>query len=345
MLTSATVENFRGIERLHVEGLGRVNLIIGRNDSGKTALMEALEMLRLPEDAGMVLMSLQLLRHPDANVEDFDDFWLPVFRKMDAARGFHAEGANERGEQVELSMSKVSARPQAIPSGIDSLIGAKKSWALKWNFTRGTRGEHSIAFDGTKLEVPRLISASGSGWMGPSPRIGAADVQALSRMKQQGRGGTVVDLLRLINARVSGIELLAPTGERAAVFVDLEHDGLLPLSMMGEGAKRIFELAVSLASPERSVVCIDEVENGIHHSSMESIWGWIAEASRFRDAQIFATTHSEECVQAACRAFAARGDEGLRVIRLDKQKRETKAVVYDRNLVEAASRMGVEIRG
>lgn len=346
MLTSATVENFRGIERLHVEGLGRVNLIIGRNDSGKTALMEALELLWVPEDAGFVLLTLQKIRNPDATVQDFDDFWLPLFRRMDATRGFRVEGANRRGERVALTVGKQSTRPLALHAETDVFSGARKPWELKWSISRERLEERSMHFNGNNLEVPSVASRNDNwGWIAPSPAISSMDLRALSKLKQQGRGDAVVGLLRLINERVSGVELLAPTGARASVFVELEHDGLLPLSMMGEGAKRSFELAVALASREHSVLCVDEVENGLHHSTLESIWNWIAEASLRQDTQIFATTHSEECVQAACRAFAARGDDGLRVIRLDRQERETKAVVYDRNLVEAATRMGVELRG
>ncbi|WP_342377527.1 AAA family ATPase [Myxococcus stipitatus] len=348
MLTSATVENFRGIERLHVEGLGRVNLIIGRNDSGKTALMEALELLWMPEDAGLVMAARQSARHPKADMKDFDDFWLPIFRRMDAERGFGVEGTDKRGARVKLTMAKSSDSPIEFDAETEALFGTPNTWELKWSIAMaGTPvEERAISFNGTGLHFPPRVSHNeGWVWIAPSPSIRAADLRILSKLKQQGHGDRVVGLLRLINDRVSGIELLAPTGERAAVFIELKHDGLLPLNMMGEGAKRGFELAVALSSREHPVLCIDEVENGLHHSAMEALWSWIAEASSTRDAQIFATTHSEECVEAACRAFAVRGDDGLRVIRLDKQEQETKAVIYDRNLVEAASRMGVEIRG
>jgi hypothetical protein len=63
------------------------------------------------------------------------------------------------------------------------------------------------------------------------------------------------------------------------------------------------------------------------------------------DLQIFATTHSEECVQAACQAFIELGDDGLKVIRLDRQEHEAVAKVYDRDLAAAAERMDIEIRG
>ena len=63
------------------------------------------------------------------------------------------------------------------------------------------------------------------------------------------------------------------------------------------------------------------------------------------DIQVFATTHSEECIAAASRAFTAANDDGLRVIRLDRRQDKTVAAVYNRDLVETAIAADVEIRG
>lgn len=72
---------------------------------------------------------------------------------------------------------------------------------------------------------------------------------------------------------------------------------------------------------------------------------WIGTISRERGLQVFATTHSEECILAACRAFGGLDDDGLRVIRLDRLESGTRAAIYDRTLVETAARTGTEIRG
>ncbi|MCP3104120.1 AAA family ATPase [Myxococcus sp. K15C18031901] len=287
MLTSATIENFRGIERLQVEGLGRVNLIIGRNDSGKTALMEALQMLWDLEDAGFVLFARQAARHPDTKFMDFDDFWLPIFRRMDARRGFRIGGTDSQGKWRQLAVAKAPTATFAVQAPEEGVgAEARTSWALDWTMTHGQTSEvRMLGSDGKSIRFPTLLKPpEGRTWINPSPSVTATDIRTLSRLKQQGRGDAVVSLLRLINERVSGVELLAPTGERATVFVRLEHDGLLPLSMMGEGAKRSFELAIALASEQHPVLCIDEVENGLHHSTLESLavpghrtppWRWV----------------------------------------------------------------------
>jgi predicted ATPase len=152
--------------------------------------------------------------------------------------------------------------------------------------------------------------------------------------------------LREINVRLSGIELLAPGGNVPELFVRLDNGTpLLPISLMGEGFQRCVEFGAAAASHDWPMMFIDEIENGMHHLVLEPLWRWIATISRRRELQVFATTHSEECIHAACRAFQSLADEGLRVIRLDRLEGGTRATIYDRALVETAERTGTEIRG
>ncbi|MEO7590261.1 MAG: AAA family ATPase [Byssovorax sp.] len=166
-------------------------------------------------------------------------------------------------------------------------------------------------------------------------------------MKQDGREAELATLLREIDADVSGIELLSPSGTNAELFVRLaQHDGpSLPMSMMGEGFQRCFEIGVSAIAGDSSTIFIDEIDNGLHYSALTPVWRWLANISAKRNIQVFATTHSEECIAAASRAFTALNDDGLRVIRLDRRQDKTVAAVYNRDLVETAIAADVEIRG
>ncbi|RKG75648.1 DUF2813 domain-containing protein [Corallococcus exercitus] len=348
MLTSITVENFRGIERLHVEGLGRVNLIIGRNDSGKTALLEAFFLAVNPDSVTEILASRQRERNPDAEVKNFDEFWLPIFYQMDARRGFRIEGVDHQASKTTISLKKTSSELTKTTEDIGIHPGHSEAWALTCTVKHDEEVQDALTKGSSKgVQFPPELdlSAEGGNWIQATPSISKIEIRALSKLKQHGRDGLIIDFIRNVNDQVSGIELLAPSGNRVAIFLRTKRDGLVPLLMMGEGMKRCFEFAVNLAVTDDLPIYIDEVENGLHHSVLHPMWTWIAKASRERNVQFFITTHSEECVQAAAAVFKEQNDNDLRVIRLDKQEHETKAVVYDRNLVDAAGRMGVEIRG
>ena len=78
MIDAVTIEGFRGLRRLEVEGFGRVNLIIGKNDSGKTTLMEAVLAAHLGEDGAHLLTARQAGRGLLMDdIVDIERFWLP----------------------------------------------------------------------------------------------------------------------------------------------------------------------------------------------------------------------------------------------------------------------------
>jgi len=115
---------------------------------------------------------------------------------------------------------------------------------------------------------------------------------------------------------------------------------------MGEGMTRLFSLVVGIGNAPDGVVLVDEVENGLHHSVLPKVWRAIAEAARQFEVQVFATTHSLECIEAAHRAF----DEDLgfecdfRLHRLERVNGDIVAKTYDRDALRAALEMGLEVR-
>lgn len=344
---SATIENFRGIERLKVEGLGRVNLIIGKNNAGKTALMEALWALECEEEAAEALSLSQAERMPDVEEGDFEGFWRPLFRGEDAERGFKVQATRMDGSELQLTMYQ----PRSSGSHAVSLAAGGRrasNWTLEYELQReGKQESFKVIRRAKEVHYPE---GSEKGMQAAWFSTGSPDhqevISALSKLKQQGRDSEVRDLLRWLDERVDGLEILSPTGTRAAIFVRVSGEPkMLPLKAMGEGVQRCLVIGTALAAEEFSLAAVDEIENGLHHSALGAVWKWLATVSVNRGIQVFATTHSEECVQAACQAFIELGDNGLKVIRLDRQEHETVAKVYDRDLVAAAKRMDIEIRG
>ncbi len=92
------------------------------------------------------------------------------------------------------------------------------------------------------------------------------------------------------------------------------------------------------------IVLIDEIENGIHHTVMSDMWEMIIKRSRETNTQIFATTHSYECIEAAHRAFVLSGDYDFRLHRLGLQDGKVAAVTYDQEVLEAAIKFNMEVR-
>lgn len=354
MITSAQIARFRGIRDLMVDGLGRVNLIIGKNDCGKTGFMEALQIGDGARNAAHYLYASQRHRLRRGLLHnDFEQFWRPFFFNLDAKLGFTIAVSDSETGWRRLEVRQGATPDETISDKDDSSDLADEenpigftSWSIELHLQMGeTLSKQQIVATANHLRLPPNLGVIGSFWVDPGASVGSAEVRFVSELKQTGRDGELLELLREVDSRLSGIELLSPRGNTAELFVRLDKETpLLPLSLMGDGFQRCLEIGAGTAH-NWPTMFIDEVENGLHHLALEPLWRWLAIISRQRNLQVFATTHSEECIRAACRAFGGLQDEGLRVIRLDRLESGTRAVIYDRTMLETAVRTDTEIRG
>jgi predicted ATPase len=197
-----------------------------------------------------------------------------------------------------------------------------------------------------RIKLPRFVHRQGGAWIHPGAAIGDDEIKHASRLMQRGKARALVELLRVADVRISGLQLLAPGGDAAELFVRVEQDpAMLPLRLMGEGVQRCFEIAITASGHDGPTLYIDSVELGLPPSVLEALWSYLATAARERNVQIFASTHSEACIHAAARAFARLDDDGLRIIRLirlERGERETFATVHRHAPAESARRAGAE---
>jgi predicted ATPase len=362
MIQAVRIAGYRGIRELTAEGFGRVNLVIGRNDCGKTAFMEALQLAEDAEDAVHRLLLVQRGRLRRAvKSHDFERFWQPIFFDFEAKIGLSISITHHDGGQQTLEMRQGTVSEEIISDYGDRRnirerddepyespdVVKSPTWALDLVIGREQMQiQQRVVGTPNRIKLPVASNKTRSAWITSGTAVGEDDIRFVSSLKQRGQDGSLLELLREVDGRLSGIELLSPGGEVAELFVRLDNGTpMLPVPLMGEGFQRCLEIGAAAAAHDWPTLFIDEIENDMHHLVLEPLWRWIATVSRRRKLQVFATTHSEECIQAACRAFQDLDDDGLRVIRLDRLEGGTRAAIYDRVLLEVAERTGTEIRG
>ena len=174
------------------------------------------------------------------------------------------------------------------------------------------------------------------------PKSGSVEDDAvrLGRLRQQKRGDLLLEALRVIEPRLQSIEDNSASGA-PMIWGDIGLSELVPLSVMGEGMTRMAQLDPGHSQLPGGVVLVDEVENGIHHSVMSKVWKSIAAAAEQFDTQIFATTHSYECIE---KAYEGLGSEGFQFLRLRSRDGMNKAVIYEPSVLDTAIRHYMEIR-
>ncbi|SFV88434.1 hypothetical protein MNB_SUP05-SYMBIONT-7-242 [hydrothermal vent metagenome] len=118
------------------------------------------------------------------------------------------------------------------------------------------------------------------------------------------------------------------------------------LSDFGDGTKQFILALSSLLINKNKVMYLDEIDNGIHHSKLDELWEVILKTSKKLNVQVFATTHSKECIESYARVAKKLEDEEVTLIRLAKLKNgEINAGVFDYGVLESAISQEHEVRG
>jgi hypothetical protein len=182
----------------------------------------------------------------------------------------------------------------------------------------------------------------------------------------------VLDVLNLLaTVEVEALILVEDTRFERGRFAKVRLAGSskpLPLVVLGDGIVRMFQIAVAMEyaaipieyaeipagveSPFKlpqnvfPMLLIDEAEMGIHYSLHAELWRFIFKAAKMLDVQVFATTHSWDCVKGFAEALKDAGPEDGLMIRLEKVEGQagTGAVIIDRDDLPTVVRESIEVR-
>jgi AAA15 family ATPase/GTPase len=359
MLRSFTLKNFRCFQNLTLEPLERVNLIGGKNNVGKTSLLEAIFIFINPNSPEP---SLQVNRiRSIAEINQIQDEYIEGIKRLFFEQNIDSyiemSGINENNEKSSLKLNLVdpigfvfpildegdvtSKVNQTLPAEVrpyDNLVleysqetGQERGSSLGW-YTNGRlvkRSRHR------KFPLGIYLTTSTS-----SP---TEDAKRFSNLERVGRHNEVLEPLRLLEPRLQRLTLLVMDKE-PIIYGDIGMSELVPLPLMGEGIGRLLSIILAIANAKGGTILIDEIENGLHYSVLTDVWKAIADASRRADTQIFATTHSLECIKAAHEAFDSSEKYDFRYHRLERVNDEIRAVTYDQENLAISDEMNLEMR-
>ncbi len=337
------VRNYRCLKDLELNDLSRINLIAGMNNVGKTALLEALFI-----HCGAYNPSLAV--RVDA-FRGFPDPWLHnemgsfSFGDFGSAPEVILEGDDSAGGRREVRLEPV-VETDEVPieiSGASALL--RKALKLSHIGTDGATSFY-IASDGRDFRIaPRL----------PEPPFPAfflsdairtqptADAERFSRLEIAQRESIVLDFLRIIEPRLKRLTVVVTNGI-PMLYGDIGAAQLVPLPAMGNGMARLATLVLHMANAQNGVALVDEIENGLHYSILSKVWEAIENATNEFNVQMFATTHSLECIRAAHEVLAKGETYDFRLHRLERIGDDIRVVTYDRDALEAAIETGLEVR-
>lgn len=155
----------------------------------------------------------------------------------------------------------------------------------------------------------------------------------------------VLKALRIILPDVERLAFSISPGVNTVKLKIKNQQNLIPLSSMGDGMNRILTLAMALVSTEKGVLLIDEIETGLHYEAQLDMWRLVLKTAQDLDVQVFATTHSWDCIAAFKEALQELEDQSVaKLFRLDSKYGKLRAVEYDAEEIRIAVNQGVEVR-
>ena len=368
MITELRIKNFRGLEDVSFSGLSRVNLISGRNGVGKTSVLEALYLFLAPNwpeplntiagNRGLFpLSSDDLFEDLFTDFDSEQDFRIWV-SQSDQSTHDHVRACVRKRLRVSLPSSGTGRDEGfAAPDGVTrvgsdhelvfdrsnqtTLVNRSTAWLTRYSYPGP---QSTIVDDRIEGQSDKIFDQVPIHYL--SHRVPAAQAWGglFGQMQREGSDDEILDLLRSIEPRVRQV-LPIPGSNGLDIYVKI--DGMrpaLPISLIGEGLNRVFQLAVLTRSVRNGILLIDEIENGLHFRSLPQMFSSLYELADMFDVQVFAVTHSDECVQAAREAIGNTDDRGLAYYRLGREKDGVKAHHFDIDKLDRAHEFHMEVR-
>jgi len=353
-LPSLQVQGFRGFQDLRIEKLGRVNLIVGKNNIGKSSLLEAIQLYAATD----------------------------IPRCLWQILAAHGEDRERKGEAALSSVRYLFFGRKEItgptsPLKIGPVDNPEQQLHISVNFYTTKIDEEGIRrfkflspeeYDTAEILIPRFSIRIGNTPRKSYPLIARS---ALLRTEVKGIKMVSIDASGLDQQEIANLwdkitltdyeqevlkalQILAPGIEAINLTISkldrtpiVKVQGIsepLPIRSLGDGMQRMLGIALALVNAQNGFLLIDEIENGLHYSVQGDLWKLIFHIARQLNVQVFATTHSWDCITGFQQAVQAEEDEEGILIRLEYKKEDIIATLFDKRKLAIATRAHIEVR-
>lgn len=356
MYSSFSIENFRLFDCLRVEALSRVNLIAGPNNVGKTALLEALWMLSRPSAS---LDAPRDIRRRGVGGREQGELFSSLFFNYDTTSAISLKADNQSGRgSVWLAITGQARMERPLFDWSNVSEGDLEDGSIEmldfdsqlvfqhtnesghiYRMTAWLEAETKSGAPQTVVRqdtLPDATSNRSCEFESPGKRHSARRLAALFGRAQMGHYVPKIEkAIRLLEPRLQRLEVITDSRGIPEIHADIGAGRPFPISIMGEGTKRLLALTLSFTRAQNGAVLIDEIENGLHHSVLVDVWKNLDWLSREFNVQVFATTHSYECIRAANDAFSEMESEDLHFHRLNRKRDQVRAVTYTKAMLDS----------
>lgn len=369
MIKDFEVTNFRHFKNLRINRLSRVNLFVGRNSAGKSALLEAM-LLFFSKMSEKYIPDIHISRQETFDQRGGDVGKTPLRHLF---FGHNLPRIGEPGIELKSSGDERSFELK-VAAYTRELTRANEDFGAVYKFVElpdvdgldpDIYEAYVVVSRGGQLTRVAQIDASLNDLRrrGRLPRRAETKVDSCVYIPTRGLDDDYtaqlwdeISLTPLENEVVKGLKLIEPKVEAVAfVGADSPRGGRIPLvkisemsepvplKSLGDGISRIFQIIVSIVNAKDGVLLIDEFENGLHWAVQEDVWDLVYKLAFDLNVQVFATTHSRDCIKGFEAAWA-KDAEGGAFARVVKTLDAVSIKEYGMDLLQDSLVTDVEVR-
>ena len=309
MLDHLHIQNYRLFKDLKIDKLGQVNLIAGKNNTGKTALLEALR-IYFSEGEGSVINNI-IYKRGDWEVNRDFKMYSSLFPNKDM----------EEPKLIKINNLSFGIADELQKGYILYQIENKRQISSMISYENPLDNAIYIGIEITNENNTKF-------W---------------ENISLTPKEDEVVNIIKILDSRISKIRI---DNGNSKVLLN-EEKFPIPLKNLGDGISRLLTLALALVNAKNKTLIIDEFEVGLHHSVQEQLWDIIFKYAKEWNIQVFATTHSQDTVKAFSYISSKEEYKDMgQYMRLQPSRKtgEIEAVIYPQDSLENSLDLNLETR-
>ena len=369
MISKLTLEGYRSFESYSLADLRRVNLLVGPNNSGKTSILDAVSILASQGNPSVLVAVAE--RRSESSLENDDSTGNHRRRRVyDLSHQFHGHRFNLDTHftitsdcslgSVRVAVSEAPEDVQAEIFTIEPDAGAQHLSGFHLNIERKSQEDVSVPVsDGGSLLWPsRTVLRASSKFPKARPDhfltteslTAAAMAPMWDQVLLDGRESDVIDAMQMLEGDLQSIHFLTsdrekgPDGSPKIVLGFRTTAPRVPIGSHGDGTRRLLALSLALTQVANELLLVDEIDTGLHWTAMEDMWRLVVETARKSSTQVFATTHSYDCIRGLDSMLRANPELGDDVCIQKMERSLDQAVAFGADRIRTAVRQGIELR-
>lgn len=318
MIGSLKLTNYRAFSEFAVSGLKQVNLFVGANNSGKSSILEAVELASAGGDPlafREIAMRRGEVSFPERSYATAGSSGNPeishFFHGHDFGEGSQFSIATDDGlGEINVRIIDFEQSELKEVSPYDESAGRRALLVVqvfgddfRQEFPAYASGEIRPRRRVTRTASRDVLDSAPAQFITPDSLEPRSMSDMWERVVLEGRESEVIRAMQLIEPRLDNIFFVHSNtpdrfGARGGVLLGFEGERRRhPLGSHGEGMRRLLALSLSLIRTEGGMLLVDEIDTGLHYSVMPDMWRVVVSTARDSNIQVFATTHSFDCVR------------------------------------------------